>query len=147
MNRTIEAQLHEDGYLIKLTKGVSMEPMLRQHKEESLIRVLNRDPRKYDVVLFKRKNGQYVLHRVVGRKGNAFWIRGDNCMESELVEGSRILGILAGFYRGETYVDCSADKAYLRYSRIRVAAFPLRRARTYIAKLCRFFLRKLHIIK
>ncbi len=147
MNRSIEDQLREEGYLLKLTKGISMEPMLRQYKEESLIRIPDREPRKYDVVLFKRDNGQYVLHRIVGSRGTAFRIRGDNCMGTELVEREQILGILAGFYRGETYVDCSTDKAYLRYSYMRVATFPLRRARIRIVQISSHILRKLHIKK
>lgn len=129
MNRSYEEQLRQEGFLLKLTRGTSMEPMLRQWQEQSVIRTLDREPRKYDVVLFKRDNGQYVLHRIVGRKGKAFRIRGDNCMAWELVDREQIIGILTGFYRGEQFVDCRTDRQYLRYVHRRCAAFPLRWAR------------------
>ncbi len=145
MKLSYEEQLSRDGYLLKQTKGVSMEPMLRQYREESLIRSLDREPAKYDVVLFKRENGQHVLHRIVGKKGEAFLIRGDNCIGTELVERDRIIGILTGFYRCETFVDCTSDKAYLRYSHRIVATFPLRWIKWQILHLGSRILRKLHI--
>ena len=145
MNLSYEDQLARDGYLLKQTKGVSMEPMLRQYREESVIRTPDRELRKYDVVLFKRQGGQYVLHRIVGKKGDAYLIRGDNCLGTEIVQRDRIIGILSGFYRGETYVDCNRDKAYLRYSRRIVATFPFRWTKWRILHLGSRILRKLHI--
>ena len=145
MNVSYEEQLSRNGFLLKQTKGVSMEPMLRQYEEESLIRALDREPRKYDVVLFKRSGGEYVLHRVIGREGDTFLIRGDNCMGTERVKREQILGILEGFYRGETYVNCATDREYLRYSRRIVASFPLRMARSRVRSLGSAVLRKLHI--
>ena len=145
MKCTIEEQLVRDGFILKLTKGVSMEPMLRQFREESLIRTLDREPRKYDVVLFKRRDGTYVLHRIVGRRGETFLIRGDNCMGTETVERDQILGILSGFYRGETYVDCATDQAYLQYARRRVATFPLRRWKSHLTQLFDGIRRKLQM--
>lgn len=145
MKVSYEEQLSRDGFLLKQTKGVSMEPMLRQYREESLIRALDREPQKYDVVLFKRNSGEYVLHRVIGREGDTFLIRGDNCFGTERVERECIIGILSGFYRGGTYVDCAKNREYLRYSRRIVAGFPLRRLRIRVQSFGKAALRKLHI--
>lgn len=145
MTRSFEDQLALEGYLIKQTKGVSMEPMLRQYREESVICPVDREIRKYDVVLFRRKDGQYVLHRVVGMEGDIYLIRGDNCVGTERVLRQQIIGILKGFYRGETYVDCTTDRAYLRYSHRIVRTFPLRRGKLRAKSLCKALLKKLHI--
>ncbi len=145
MRLSYEELLARDGFLLRQTKGASMEPMLRQGREESLIKAPHRQLRKYDVVLFKGPKDRYILHRVIGREGDLYRIRGDNCMGTDLVSEDRIIGILAGFYRGDTYVDCFTDRAYLRYSRRVVATFPLRRAKVRLRSLCKAALGKLHI--
>ena len=124
--KSYEEILTCEGFFLKETKGISMEPMLRQGRDQSLIRRVERELRKYDVVLFRRKNGQYVLHRIVGKRNGLFRIRGDNCMTEELVEQKQIIGILEGYYRGQTYVDCCKDLSYKAYVRKRVNTYPLR---------------------
>lgn len=129
MKRSYEEQLRQEGFLLKLTKGTSMEPMLREGREQSLIKspeAMGREPQIKDVVLFRRKNGEFVLHRIVRMKGERFLIRGDNTYGSDLVDRADILGILAGFYRGETFVDCEKDPSYRGYVRRRCFWFPLR---------------------
>ena len=146
MIRSYEEQLSQDGFLLKETKGISMEPMLREGREQSFIKsipAMGREPRKGDVVLFRRSTGDFVLHRIVGRKGQVFRIRGDNCMTRELVERKDILGILAGFYRGETYVDCSTDRAYRRYVRRRRLGFPFRKGVFSLKRWRRGLLRRI----
>ncbi len=145
MNRSYEEQLVQEGFLLKQTKGISMEPVLREGRELSLIKsptAFGREPKKWDVVLFRRGKGEYVLHRIVGQKGSMFKIRGDNCIGYDLVEGKDILGILAGFYRGETFVDCETDPAYLRYVRRRQAGFPFRWATYWGSHLKKTILKK-----
>ena len=144
MNRSIEEQLQKDGFLLKLTIGKSMEPMLHQWQEQPVIKALGRKPKRFDVVLFKRNNGQYVLHRIIGMKGDRYRIRGDNCYETELVSASQLLGILEGFYRGERYIDCEKDKAYRFYVYRHSLGFPFRygylRIRSFAARCCRSLL-------
>lgn len=144
MMGSYEELLKEKGFVLKYTRGISMEPMLREGREQSLIRsvqAMGREPRQWDVVLFSRGR-EYVLHRIVGRKGELFRIRGDNCMGSDLVKREEILGILAGFYRGETYIDCQEDKAYLRYVRMRWLTYPLRWVRYRVVLTGRALIRR-----
>ena len=47
MKRSYEEQLRQEGFLLKLTKGTSMEPMLREGREQSLIKspeAMGREP-------------------------------------------------------------------------------------------------------
>lgn len=62
---TFEDILARDGKLVYKTRGVSMEPMLRQNRDLVVIRVPSSRLKKYDVALYKRGDN-YVLHRVVG---------------------------------------------------------------------------------
>lgn len=126
MTQTHEAVLRRDGLLLLYTKGVSMEPMLHEGREQSLIYPLVTSPKKNDVILFRRKNGDLVLHRVVGKRGEGYILRGDNCYGSELVSLSQMLGRLEGYYTQDRYVDCHKDRAYKRYVFRRNLSYPLR---------------------
>ena len=74
---TFEDILARDGRLVYKTRGVSMEPMLRQNRDLVVIRVPGSRLKKYDVALYKRGK-DYVLHRVIGVADGHYLIRGDN---------------------------------------------------------------------
>ena len=74
---TFEKLLEEDGKLVYRTRGVSMEPMLRQNRDLVVIEVPSSRLKKYDVALYRRGTS-YVLHRVIGVKSDHYLIRGDN---------------------------------------------------------------------
>lgn len=112
----IEEVLARDGELVKMPVGVSMWPMLKNRRDSIVIETLKRPVKNNDVVLFKRKNGQYVLHRVVRVREDSYVIRGDNCMRSEYgIARAQILGILRGFYKGDRYIDCETNRLYKIY--------------------------------
>ena len=46
-------------------RGTSMLPMLRPGIDSVVLRPLPEKLKKYDLPLYQRKNGQYVLHRVI----------------------------------------------------------------------------------
>ncbi len=150
MNCTsIEQQLERDGVLLQYSVGVSMRPMLTERTEQIVIKKLDRQPKTNDVLLFKRASGQYVLHRMVGKKGDIFIIRGDNCFSSERVPADCVLGRLTGFYRQnrfvgkDRYVDCDRSKAYRAYVVIIRAVYPVRyllnKAKRGIKKILKLF--------
>ena len=57
--------------------GVSMLPTLEEGRDTVSLRAPTAYLRKYDIALFQRKNGQYVLHRVVKSKGGVYTFMGD----------------------------------------------------------------------
>lgn len=123
---TIEAELEKDGYILSLSVGTSMQPMLNQRTEQILIERISSPPKVNDVVLFKRSHGQYVLHRIVRRCRDFYLIRGDNCYENEKVLPKQIIGILTGFYKGDKYICCASNMRYLCYTAFWRVSFPVR---------------------
>ena len=100
---TFEELLQEDGRLVYRTRGVSMEPMLRQNRDLVVIEVPASRLKKYDVALYRRGTS-YVLHRVIGVKRDHYLIRGDNTYALETVPDSAVLGVLTAFQRkGKKY--------------------------------------------
>lgn len=122
---TFEDILARDGKLVYRTRGVSMEPMLRQNRDLVVIRVPSSRLKKYDVALYKRGDN-YVLHRVVGVEDGHYLIRGDNTYALEIVSDSAVIGVLDGFQRKGRQISAD-DRGYQTYVRFWDAVYPLRR--------------------
>lgn len=121
-----EEQLRKNGWLLQTTVGRSMEPML--YDRRSLVRIerLTRPPQKYDVLLFRRPSGEYVLHRVLRVGETACMIRGDNCVAAENVPNEWLLGVLTAFSLDGAEMTPVTDKKYQAYVRRHCWVYPLR---------------------
>ncbi|MBO5459461.1 MAG: S24/S26 family peptidase, partial [Lachnospira sp.] len=75
---TFESELDKHGFLIYTNVGDSMMPLLRQHHDLIVIKKTTGRLKKYDVPLYKRDSGQYVLHRILNVRKNDYVICGDN---------------------------------------------------------------------
>ncbi len=141
---TIVDQLLTDGFVLTHSMGISMRPMLTQRTEQLLIERLTDLPQKNDVVLYRRSSGQYVLHRVIRREKTHYLIRGDNCYgKPEKVIPQNIIGILKGFYRGETYIDCKKSRGYRAYVLFWRLSYPIRLPIHHSLRLLRRAIKKL----
>ena len=106
-------------------KGTSMLPMLRQGIDNVILSPLPGALKKYDLPLYQRKNGQYVLHRVV-RAGETYTCIGDNQFELEPgVEHCQMIAIVTGFTRGNE-LHSVTEAGYLCYCRFWYYSRPLR---------------------
>lgn len=115
---SIEQELEGQGSCLIQTVGISMEPLLHNRYSTVVLEKIRQPLRRNDVVLFRRtpeRNSDYVLHRIIEVRQDSYRIRGDNCMDIETVAPEQIIGVMTGFWNGETYVDCSTDEAYHRY--------------------------------
>lgn len=119
-------QLVSQGKQVKFTiTGNSMFPMLVNRRDMVTLSAPV-DIKKYDVVLHQRKDGTYILHRVIGKKGNTLTIAGDNeTVREKNVDISQVIAVAVSFERkGKTFtVDCGA---YRIYSVIWLWVFPVR---------------------
>lgn len=93
-----EQLLKDNGYYAAAVHGVSMLPLLVNHRDIAYIEPAD-TVRRLDVVLFRRTNGQLVLHRVLKCQGDRFRIAGDNDRACELVTREQILGVMTAFSR------------------------------------------------
>ena len=117
-----EESLRQNGYTVCSPISGSMKPSIRPHRD-SVVFVPPHTLRPYDVALYRRE-GQAIMHRVVGLRGEDTLIRGDNSSYTETVPRREIFGVMQGFYRGQRYV--AADSlGYRLFSRCWVAMAPL----------------------
>lgn len=69
MNKTsFEDVIARDGRLVYTNVGDSMYPLI-QPKDLLVIRMVTKPLKQYDVPLYKRDSGQYVLHRIMRISG------------------------------------------------------------------------------
>ena len=141
MPRSFEEYLAEEGKLVYKTRGVSMEPMLRQNRDLVVIEVPDGRLKRYDVAFYRRREA-YVLHRVIRVTEDGYRIRGDNTYSIEIVPESDIIGVLTGFCRkGKEYT--TDNRAYRRYVRFWCAIYPIRALWVRCRRLGGKILRKL----
>lgn len=98
-------------------KGTSMLPMLRQGVDKVLLSPLPKKLGKYDLPLYQRDNGQYVLHRVV-KVGETYTCIGDNQFTLECnIRHDQMIAIVTAFSRGdkEIQIDSLYYQIYCRF--------------------------------
>lgn len=122
-----EAALREQGQLRLEISGSSMQPLLKAGKNTVHMRYLTKDPQPLDVVLFRRADGSFVLHRIISVCGGSYTLCGDHQTKPEHgIARRQIFGRMEGYYTGERYHSCSS-LAYRLYARLWSGAIPLRR--------------------
>ena len=123
--KTFSQVLHETGRLVYTICGFSMYPLLRQGKDVVVIEKREGHCKKYDTVLFLRKSGEYVLHRILKVNGSQYWIVGDNCVSGETVMEDQILGVLVSIKRGKRTIRMT-DWDYRLYVHLWCDVYPVR---------------------
>ncbi len=121
----IEDVLSQHGVCVINTSGISMHPLFRSGDAVN-IKARDRRLKKYDVVLYKNPNGGYILHRVIGIKGDVCIIRGDNTFLKEYITEKDILGYMISYIK-KGKVKRADSLGYRLYSRARHYSYPIRR--------------------
>lgn len=103
-------------------KGTSMLPMLRQGRDSVVLSPLPERLKPYDLPLYRRTDGQFVLHRVV-KAEETYTCIGDNQYQLETgLRHEQMIAVVTAFVRGgrEHSVEEWGYKLYCRlwnYSR------------------------------
>ena len=102
-----------------------MLPMLRQGVDSVRLSPIICPLKKYDIPLYQRDDGKYVLHRIVGA-GPLYTCMGDNQFRPELgLRPEQMIGVVTAFYRGEREIPVTA-LSYRLYCRFWHRSRPLR---------------------
>lgn len=78
MIEVISEIVENGGEVSILASGKSMEPFIRDKKDKITLTKAPQELKKNDIPLYKRTNGQIVLHRVVAKEKNGYVMRGDS---------------------------------------------------------------------
>lgn len=120
--------IQEQGKIVTVPVGISMWPMLKNRKDHIVIVAVDRPLRKYDIPMYRRSATHFVLHRIIKiRKDGGYVICGDNLWRKEYhVKDEDIVGVLAGFFKGNHYIDCEKNRWYHAYVYIWRFLYPIR---------------------
>ena len=140
MNKsTFEEEIAKKGRLIYTNVGDSMMPLLREKRDLLIIEKVSGRLKKYDVPLYRRDSGQYVLHRILKVRKDDYVICGDNRWQKEYgITDRHIIGVLTGIVRDgkeisvndtkfKWYVHLWCDFFYIRAFWLRLKHFVKRR--------------------
>ena len=101
-------------------KGISMLPLIKQGEDSVVISPVTGRLKKYDVPLYRRENGQFVLHRVVGVRRHSYVMCGDNQYDREYgITDKNIIGIMTKIKKPDRVISVT-DSEYKKYSVKRV---------------------------
>ncbi len=110
----IEEVISSGGEFQLVPYGESMLPLIRPGRD-SVTLVWPTTLKKTDIVLYRRKDGQFVLHRIMHIYKNEFVMCGDNQKALERgIKKEQILALVKDVYREGEIVD-TQTKEYEKY--------------------------------
>lgn len=129
---SFEEILQQQGKLVYTNVGISMMPLLRQRRDLLIIAPKPEGRlRMWDVPLYRRDNGQYIMHRVLWVRRNDYVMCGDNQWTLEFgVTDRNIIGVLEAVNRDGKLLQVRPTAEHPRISL---------RYRAYVFLWCFFF--------
>lgn len=101
----IEEKLAEGQEVFFSPDGISMLPTLQAGRDTVVLVAPTRRLKKYDIALFRRENGQYVLHRVI-KCAKTYTFAGDNQLWYEKnIAQDQIVALCTAYIRNEKRVS------------------------------------------
>ncbi len=124
--------------------GKSMLPLLCEGRDSvMLVSPALKAWERGDMLLYRRADGAFVLHRVVHHEANGtLTMRGDNQYYDEKgVAPESVIAFVCGFYRNGKYHDCATSLSYRFYLWRRRLSYPARR---FFVRALSYLRRKRH---
>ena len=135
MNKlSYEEALEKAPFLIVSTIGTSMLPLIKEGENTIKITKVSAKLKRGDVLLFKRDDGSYVLHRLVRVKKDKLLMCGDNQVVIEKIDINQVIGIMDGYFIGEEFISID-NKEYIKYYKKRLFNRPFRRFKYLVKRL------------
>ncbi len=127
---SIAQELMRGNCVTYFTVGESMKPLLKDRQTHVTIAPIG-DAKSGDILLYIRKNGALVLHRLIKLDGDFYYMRGDNTYGLERIERAQAIGVATHVYRGKGEISLKDNFGYKVYAVLWRALYP-----------CRFLLHK-----
>lgn len=106
----------DGGCFSVVTAGTSMMPLLRNRKDTVVLVKPTGRLSKYDIPLYKRDSGQYVLHRVLKVTNSGYHMCGDNQLSVEKgITDSQIIAVVSEIVRNGKTIEVKESFSYRLY--------------------------------
>lgn len=140
---TFEEVLDKEHKLIYTNVGDSMYPLIQEGRDLIVIEKCNGRMKRFEIPLYKRDNGKYVLHRIIKVRDEDYLTCGDNrwALESGVTD-RHIIGKLTKVIRDGK--EISFDSAnYKLYVFLWCRLFPIRAAIFWVRDLPKRVVKKI----
>ena len=123
-------------------KGISMLPTIRQGMDTVTLSPISKPLKKYDIPLYRRDDGKYVLHRII-KTGEEYTCIGDNQFTVETgLRKEQMIAVVTAFTRGDKEYTVD-DARYMIYCRLwHYSRFPRRVIRSLEYRIKRIFTKR-----
>lgn len=122
----IKEKLAEGGTVELPITGTSMLPLLVAGRDT--VDIVNIPPKNGDIIFYRRDDGHFVLHRIVGETERGFILCGDNQYKLEYgIEARHIIGVVSSVNRKGRKTDVNTNKPYKAYCSVWRAILPVRK--------------------
>ena len=122
----IKEQLDSGGTVQLPITGTSMLPLLVWGRD-SVELIKSENYNKGDIIFYRRDDGQFVLHRIVGKNDNGYILCGDNQWKKEYgINNHHIIAVVKSITRKNKRIRTD-NTFYKLYSKIWVAILRYRR--------------------
>ena len=119
----IKEVIEKGGEFRLFPRGTSMEPLIYAGKDSMVLGPVGKI-KKGDVLFYRRKNGAFVIHRLIDRHGKTLTMCGDHQGALEFgILPEQVIAKMVGYYKEEVYH--STDEAeYIEYTEKMISRFP-----------------------
>lgn len=106
----IEEVVNSGGKFTLVINGKSMTPLIIENRDAAILCAAD-DIKRFDIILYRRSNGSYVLHRIVKIKNDVLYLCGDNQTEIEYpIYKDQVIAKACGIIRNGEELDLSGFK-------------------------------------
>ncbi|MCR4614580.1 MAG: S24/S26 family peptidase [Clostridiales bacterium] len=101
--------LENDGRVSFVSTGNSMYPTIRDRKDTIYLAKPDRPLRKFDIIFYRRDDGKFVLHRIVGKNKDGYILCGDNQIVKEYgIRPDQVIALLKEFEKDGKRINCDS---------------------------------------
>lgn len=111
----IRKVLSEGGTFSFNPHGISMLPIINEKSDSVLLTKVPDTLKKYQVILYKRSDGAFVLHRIVKIEGDSCTMRGDHQYVSEPgIRREQMIGMAYAIIRDGKTLNLNRGPYYIK---------------------------------
>ena len=108
-----KTELEKNKVISFVPGGNSMWPTLKNRGQSVIVELKTQRLKPFDVAFYIRKDGTFVLHRVIEVKDFGYMTCGDSQTNLERVDEDDVFGVMTAFYHKSKLVNVT-DPKYLR---------------------------------
>lgn len=107
--------------------GYSMQPLIQYGRDTVTVSQITRPPEVGDIVLFRRRDGVYVMHRIKKITDDSIITIGDNCIrEDSPIRHDQVCGLAVKTVRNGRSINLDSHSQRI-YGKLWMLTLPLRR--------------------